>query len=348
MAVKRGSQSKPLMRQNGYWYCNLIVGGEKRQFGLNAKGQEQEPKAWEEFQRLKDGLCVSNQIQGTLTSVANVLDYYQAFLDKHHAKQASFARDILPRWKATFGRLKIEEFTAAEVEDFLDRKEWSSTTRYQYGSLIRAAFNLATKRGKIETSPLKGLKLPKSQSRIRWLTEQQEQHVLATAPEDFRQLILVCLRTGGRPLSEVASVSISDPDKYCDLEKGVWLFRKHKTEGKSSRNREIVLRPDILEICKQQAVKYPEGPLFRTASGKQWTKGIIAQRWIRLRKKLHLPSDCVFYSLRHTFATRLLLKGASIHDVACLMGNSVAMVERHYSHLIDAKDRLLDRLALLG
>ena len=39
------------------------------------------------------------------------------------------------------------------------------------------------------------------------------------------------------------------------------------------------------------------------------------------------------YSLRHTYATLALLEGMDIHTLARQMGNSAAMIERHYSKL---------------
>jgi len=40
------------------------------------------------------------------------------------------------------------------------------------------------------------------------------------------------------------------------------------------------------------------------------------------------------YSLRHTYATQeLLRKGTDIHTLSRQMGNSAAMIERHYSKL---------------
>jgi integrase len=54
----------------------------------------------------------------------------------------------------------------------------------------------------------------------------------------------------------------------------------------------------------------------------------------RLRKKLKLTDGkMIAYSYRHTFATDWLLDGGSIKILADLMGNSVAMIEKHYGHL---------------
>ena len=48
------------------------------------------------------------------------------------------------------------------------------------------------------------------------------------------------------------------------------------------------------------------------------------------------------YSLRHTYATFELLAGTDIHTLSKQMGNSAAMIERHYSKLTAtmAADRL--------
>ena len=39
------------------------------------------------------------------------------------------------------------------------------------------------------------------------------------------------------------------------------------------------------------------------------------------------------YSLRHTYATQELLAGTDIHTLSKQMGNSVRMLEQHYSKL---------------
>jgi integrase len=39
------------------------------------------------------------------------------------------------------------------------------------------------------------------------------------------------------------------------------------------------------------------------------------------------------YSLRHTYATRALVKGVDIHTLARQMGTSVLILEKHYSKI---------------
>jgi integrase len=62
-----------------------------------------------------------------------------------------------------------------------------------------------------------------------------------------------------------------------------------------------------------------------------------------------IPEETRFiHNFRHTFATDLLQRGIPIEDVAALLGNSVRIVERHYSHFVKARrDRLEERVRAL-
>ena len=49
------------------------------------------------------------------------------------------------------------------------------------------------------------------------------------------------------------------------------------------------------------------------------------------------------HQFRHTFASKLLTAGVSIVEVAALLGNSIKIVEKHYSAWIKARQERLDR-----
>ena len=58
------------------------------------------------------------------------------------------------------------------------------------------------------------------------------------------------------------------------------------------------------------------------------------------------PKGVVFHTLRHTFASWLVMRGVDLYTVAQLLGNSLRMVELCYSHLSpDFRQRAVDRLA---
>lgn len=59
-------------------------------------------------------------------------------------------------------------------------------------------------------------------------------------------------------------------------------------------------------------------------------------------KAAKLPSGLSAYTLRHSVITDLVRDGLPILTVAQLSGTSVAMIEKHYGHLVrnDATDAL--------
>jgi len=52
---------------------------------------------------------------------------------------------------------------------------------------------------------------------------------------------------------------------------------------------------------------------------------------------------CTPHVMRHTFASLLLIDGRSLFKVAKWMGDSTAVVEKHYGHLCPSDDEIEDK-----
>jgi integrase len=51
------------------------------------------------------------------------------------------------------------------------------------------------------------------------------------------------------------------------------------------------------------------------------------------------------YALKHTFASEALAAGVSTFELSRVMGTSIAMIDRHYGHLIlDSEESIRQRL----
>ena len=126
---------------------------------------------------------------------------------------------------------------------------------------------------------------------------------------------------------------------------GRWLIAKHKAvdvlRRLHARQRDIASVPfeDVL------TTRVPH-LLFRFSDGHQ--PHSLVGTFRKLMRDSGLLVDAAgqtrtLYSLRHTYATLALLEGgADIHTLSKQMGNSAAMIERHYSKLTAtmAADRL--------
>ena len=82
----------------------------------------------------------------------------------------------------------------------------------------------------------------------------------------------------------------------------------------------------------------PDAPIFALPNGEQPKDMHGAFERCLRHDDVKLLRDSsgrtrTLYSLRHTYATAAILVGTDLHTLARQMGTSVAMLERHYSHL---------------
>lgn len=226
----------------------------------------------------------------------------------------------------------VHSLTADRVERVCDRPTWSSSTRHDaigvYGVLLRDAGH-----------PLK-LRRPPKESRgpdAIW-TEQEYWQVYGAALGDFKPLLTVLKDTGCRP-SEAASLTVENVDWSHSL----CRLKQHKNAGKG-KARVIHFPAGVLAVLQIQREKYATGALFRQDDGRPFRGQTICYRVIHARERAGVSRAVTAYGLRHWYCTRALEGGASNEQVAALVGNSAAMVERHYGHLA-ANAKLMAELA---
>src|SRR5699024_9083300 len=104
---------------------------------------------------------------------------------------------------------------------------------------------------------------------------------------------------------------------------------------KAGAGRVIALSPDALDVLKKQSKgKLPGAPLVSYMDGSHWHK----ERWKQPIKKAatvaELPHSVCAYTFRHSLITDMLVGGIDSLTVAKMAGTSIAMIEKHYGHLL--------------
>ena len=99
-------------------------------------------------------------------------------------------------------------------------------------------------------------------------------------------------------------------------------------------------------LARQAKNKLPASPMFCRADGRAWNKDAWKHPIKRAVGEAKLPGGVAAYTLRHSVVTDLIRQGLPALTVAQLSGTSIAMIERHYGHLVrqDA-EQALARLA---
>jgi site-specific recombinase XerD len=108
-----------------------------------------------------------------------------------------------------------------------------------------------------------------------------------------------------------------------------------------NHTRTIALAPAAKALFDRLAKdKLPAAHLF-TNNGAAW------QDWHEPVKDAasaaELPADVVLYTLRHCWITDAIVGGVDLLTVAKLSGTSLAMIDKHYGHLVQSAAR--DKLA---
>jgi integrase len=252
-------------------------------------------------------------------------------------------RDLAPRtaqgtawylnqFTREFGRVPVSSLTPHAVEAWLDRRAWGAQTRRNAITVIKAALVWGVKVRLIPASPLAEMARPSVKPRPLCVGRGDLEKILPwVRSEEFAEYLQVLSATGCRP-SELARLEAGHlrPSTMTAVMDG-------KTTRKTGRSRVIHFPADAWAIVERRARQRPAGPLFLTEDGRPWgadarNTQIRSIRARAARAGVELPRFDS-YSLRHGFITDALEAGLTSSEVAALVGNSSAVIDRVYDHL---------------
>ncbi len=110
--------------------------------------------------------------------------------------------------------------------------------------------------------------------------------------------------------------------------------------GKRSKMRELSINKDILKLYKQylwyrNSIGYDNPYLFVSKTGKMMDKNAIGNMFKKYLKLANIDDSITPHDMRHAAASILLDDGASIYEVAQLLGHkNINTTYSFYSHII--------------
>jgi tyrosine recombinase XerC len=246
----------------------------------------------------------------------------------------------LDDFKKFLGESDIEKVDYLALRKYLavlKERNLKTRTMARRLSSLRSFFKFLTREGYLKTNPILSLSSPKQEKHLPlFLTEEEVTRLIESAlPKDERGLrdraILETFYSTGIRISELAGLNTQDIDFIAGIV---------KVMGKGKKER-IVPIGDIaiatirayLEKRKKQA-----DALFLNRSGRRITdRGIrdIVQKYLRIAS---IKQGVSAHTLRHSFATHLLNRGADLRSVQELLGHVNLATTQIYTHL--TTDRL--------
>lgn len=207
---------------------------------------------------------------------------------------------------------------------------------------LRSFFRFAQREGLSAGNPAKPLRNPRRDRKLpHFLTSEEIARLLETPPPDEPaglrdRALLETMYSAGLRVSE--TVGINDED--LDREAGIVRIR-----GKGKRERLAPLGSFALRalhrwlaVRKLSPREPQEGraPVFVNKFGRRLTTRSVARMLEKHLRQAALDARTTPHTLRHSFATHLLDRGADIRSVQELLGHKSLVTTQIYTHLSTA------------
>ncbi len=274
------------------------------------------------------------------------------FLNERKTKRSH--RDDLLHTKRLRASLAGEDMcllTPTAVREHIVRRRGesvSSATINRELALLSAAINLYNRDfSESLPNPTKGRKLKEPEARIRWITEQEAETLIAEAQKSLRahylaDFIQLALNTGCR-LQEMLGLEWS----RVDLERRLIFLEGQHT--KTAKRRSVPLNKAAYQaLVARQAFRdenCPDSPwVFCNKTGERIAS---VKKSFATALRAAKITDFRIHDLRHTCAAWLTCAGRPLEEIRDLLGHSSITMTEKYAHLapdnvrraVDALDR---------
>lgn len=233
----------------------------------------------------------------------------------------------------------------------LGRNKLSRAATQLRFSALRSFYKFLIRRGVVESSPIKGIALPKPEKRLpKFLTIEQMENLLrapAKLAEEKRaaspdgsvvagvplrdEAILESIYSCGLRVSELCGLRVEDID---------WSEQTARVRGKGKKERIVPIGEPALAAIQNYwnslpKMPSPQEPVF-LRSGKTMKPMLPRTLQLRLKKYLAaagLDPHLTPHKLRHSYATHLLDAGADLRSVQELLGHAHLITTQVYTHV---------------
>lgn len=274
------------------------------------------------------------EIELYIPSFINYIKVEKNFSDKTEITYRRAISDFLEYFEEFYGtQPNIKEITTEELKPFLgwlhDRGLKKSSIKLK-ASAIKSFFKFLRKKNIIQNNPAKSLLTPKKEKKLpSYLTFNETQKLfddaLRNAPIPTIALFELLYSCGLR-ISEALNLKIGDID---------FARNQVKVLGKGNKERIVPIGTKAKEVLKDHLKLRPSNCeyVFCTKSGKKLNPAVAYRMIKREISKVSDAKQKSPHTLRHTFATHLLDKGADLKAVSEMLGHKSLATTQIYTHV---------------
>ncbi len=297
-------------------------------------------------------------------------DYSETVLAEFGEKERVTRSRQLQWWAEQFAGLALAEITADRISQARDRlaaetfargkprrdkktgeiippKEYrrSGATTNRYVACLSHALSFGVKeRRLIDRNPVSDISRKKEPTgRTRFLSDEERTVLLdACAKSEWpalHALVLLAITTGARK-GELTGLRWAD----VDLKAGRALLR----ETKNGEQRTLPLAGKALDALRELKLKNSARSeyVFPQPSGLPGPYVYFDAHWYAALEAAGI-TDFHFHDLRHTTASMLAAQGASLLEIADVLGHKTLAMVKRYSHLVvDHKAQVIEKMVM--
>jgi integrase len=281
--------------------------------------------------------------QGRKRTLEELINRYLQDCLANRGRDQATVGPQLEWWKQTLGKYVLSDITPMMLAEQRDRllKEpmsnkghpkphrLSNATVLRYLASLSVCFTYGIRDlGWIEQNPVEDVTKPKlPRGRVRFLSPEERVKLLAACQTDVNKalypVVIIAVSTGAR-LSEITNLTWKDID-----------FRRNTMvleETKNGDRRCVPLPRHVIQLLKEQdkVRRLDTHLLFPRTDGKKPVD--LRKPFTRAATAAGLE-DFHFHDLRHTAASYLAMSGASLLEIAAILGHKTLSMVQRYAHL---------------
>ncbi len=275
-------------------------------------------------------------------TLAEMIDRYVKIIEKRNPKRCASVRTYLDWWKDQIGVYLLSDITRAMIIEQRDKllqsgtknaEKRSPSTANRYMTALSMAFTMAANEWEwVQDHPMRKIaKLTEPRGRVRFLDDEERERLIQACQEvdsdRLYLLVVLALSTGARhgELSNLRWDSV-------DFKRKVIIL--HDTKNKERRV--LPLAHHALDLITQWHKKRDKATMLvfpmPDDPHKPWESPYT---WLQAIAKADLK-DFRFHDLRHSAASYLAMNGASLAEIAEVLGHKTLAMVKRYSHLSES------------
>ena len=265
----------------------------------------------------------------------------------HGRKQGYYLNSFCEFWGEDKPLREIKEFIQpvdgkkkdADWEDYISQfGEWTATNNRR-ACCINKIFSQAFADGHITAdNHLKVKRKKEKLTRARAYTREEENVILKECDTlgyaDLKDFVICLIETGASP-EDLRTGSVKNILKHDNQDGVTFNFNRGKTD--------IAVSVGLMERSKDILIKRSNQPRFFMSSYR-----VLYNKWNDIRERLGKTEDkeWIFYTCRHTCASRLAEQGCTLVEVADWLGHAPnSPVTRRYIHFFPThKLKIVDKM----